>query len=326
MNRKRLALMALFGGLSTVLAGCPALMNVPFNPDQFTDYPGESTGSESPGTVYEGESTSGGSAFTASEQALYDEGFDEGFAVDEEYWQGYADSLDTKDGGTIYYTGSEIPYVEWPPYDAGYWDGIWFAYNDGYFVAYDFAFTIGFSEGYASAYAPDWFDFLAGDEHVEWLDGGWSDGYNDGFSEGRMLGATDYEQGLAFDWLDAMLWYREGNDVYIEELDLGTGEFGPVYLYEYGTDPYDLFEGKKAGAIRGHGQPRGGVRNLGLSKAAGGEVDYRALPQAQRDALDQAPDSSPRSGEALELGTTWLERVEAYLNARQNKVLSKQQR
>ena len=111
-------------------------------------------------------------------------------------------------------------------YDAGYWDGVWYAYNDGYFVCYDYAFTIGFSEGYDLAYRGDWFDFIAGDAHPEYLDGSFEDGYNDGFTEGTVFGATDYRLGLPLDWLDAMWDYRDGTDVYIEELETGTGAWG----------------------------------------------------------------------------------------------------
>ena len=106
------------------------------------------------------------------DDAEYDLGFVAGFAQDDEYWMGFDDSMDTVGFGPIYYQGSTIPIVEDPPYDAGYWDGVWYAYNDGYFVAYDYAFTIGFSEGYDLAFYPDWEDFLAGDEHVEYDDGG----------------------------------------------------------------------------------------------------------------------------------------------------------
>ena len=42
-------------------------------------------------------------------QVQYDLGYVAGFAQDEEYWQGFDDSLDTVDGGTIYYSGREIP-------------------------------------------------------------------------------------------------------------------------------------------------------------------------------------------------------------------------
>ncbi len=248
-------------------------------------------------------------------QAEYDAGFADGFAEDAEYWQGFDDSYDTVDGGEIYYSGSSIPYVESPAYEAGYWDGVWYAYNDGYFVAYDYAFTIGFSEGYDAAYYPDWFTFLQSDEHVEWLDGGFTDGYNDGFSEGRLLGATDYEAGLPYDWLDAMLWYREGNDVYIEELDLGTGEYGPVYLYEYGTDPLDY--------LKSAGEPRKRSGRAPLTIRAPGDgakaevppISYRGLPSDVQNEFDRRPESTPRSERKLTLESTWLERIEAYRGA-----------
>ncbi|MBI2425691.1 MAG: hypothetical protein HYV27_22890 [Candidatus Hydrogenedentes bacterium] len=240
-------------------------------------------------------------------QIQYDLGYVAGFAQDDEYWQGFDDSLDTVDGGAIYYSGSEIPFLDELSYDAGFYDGTWYAYNDGYFVAYDYAFTIGFSEGYDAAFASDWFVFLSNDEHVEWLDGGFTDGYNDGFSEGRILGATDYAQGLPFDWLDAMLYYREPNDVYIEELDLGTGEFGPVFLYEYGTDPLDLVKSRNAidKSLRN--------RRSGLQKQDSSGVVVRALRASDIDYYTYLPAESPRApGRALLLDTTWLERIEAY--------------
>ena len=182
----------------------------------------------------------------------YDVGFADGFALDAKYWEGYDDSMNTVDAGpiySIYYSGGSIPYVENPPYDgthyeAGYWDGVWYAYNDGYFVAYDYAFTIGFSEGYDMAFQPGWRTFLANDVHTEYDDGGFSDGYNDGFSEGRVFGAWDYDAGWPFDWLDAMMDYRAGTDLVIG--DVGTGEYGPVYLYEYGTDPHDFLKSARS--------------------------------------------------------------------------------
>ena len=245
-------------------------------------------------------------------QAEYDRGFEDGFAVDAEYWQGYDDSWDTRDGGPLYYSGSEIPYYDEISYRAGYWDGIWYAYNDGYFVAYDYAFTIGFSEGYDLAFYPDWYDFLLNDQHVEWLDGGFSDGYNDGFSEGRILGAVDYREGLPFDWLDALLWYRAGNDAYIPELDLGTGVYGPVYLYEWGTDPHDLVY-KAAPRNRNTPQrPPLTIRAPLASKTAESGVSYRTLDEFTREQLSVTPQLSPRSDYPLQLETTWLQRVQAY--------------
>lgn len=235
----------------------------------------------------------------------YDLGFEAGFAVDQEYWQGYDDSWDTRDGGEIYYTGHLIPELTDGSYDAGYYDGVWFAYNDGYFVAYDYAFTIGFSEGYDAAFASDWLPFIENDTHVEWLDGGFSDGYNDGFSEGRMLGAVDYLEGLPFDWLDAMNFYRAGEDVYIPELDLGTGEYGPVWLYEYGTNPFDLIKGAKVDGLR---SLRGGK----YAKQDQHEISYRPLPTEVTSQLSVRPEASARGNRELRLTTTWLERINEY--------------
>ena len=249
-------------------------------------------------------------------QAEYDRGFEAGFAVDEEYWNGYFDSWDTLDGGEIYYDTSHIQFYDEISYRAGYWDGIWYAYNDGYFVAYDYAFTIGFSEGYDLAYYPDWYDFLLEDEHLEWLDGGFSDGYEDGFTEGRIFGAVDYDGGLPFDWMDALDFYWEGNDVYIEELDLGTGEFGPAVLYQHGQDPYDLIE---KGITTPQARPDDRRKVTPMRKTPGAVkqtedwvVENRPLIAEAEDELDVWPQFSPRSEFELDLETTWLERIQAY--------------
>lgn len=259
-------------------------------------------------------------------QLEYDAGFVVGFAQDNEYWQGFDDSYDTIDGGDIYYTGDQIPSLDEISYDAGYYDGVWYAYNDGYFVDYDYAFAIGFSEGYDVAFGPNWEAFLRSDTHVEWLDGGFSDGYNDGFSEGRILGASDYLDGLAFDWLDALLWYQDvdangnPNDIYFQDLDLGTGEFGPVVLYEYGTNPFDLVKSTRA--------PRKGrahnpaIRGTGVNfKADLPELSYRSLTADVQSELNVKPATTPRSETALTLESSWLERVNAYNAAYSNKSL-----
>ncbi|NIA12538.1 MAG: hypothetical protein GWP08_00560 [Nitrospiraceae bacterium] len=240
----------------------------------------------------------------------YDQGFDEGFAKDDEYWLGYDDCDATEDDDPIYYSGGDIPDVASPEYDRGYWDGVWYAYNDGYFVCYDYAFTIGFSEGYDAAFYPGFLDFLATDFHVEYDNGGWGDGYNDGFSEGRIFGAADYEAGWPLDWLDALLDYRSGTDLYFDEVDLGTGEFGPVYLYEYGTDPLSF---KSATAPRATG-PVPAVRK-GAAKADAPAISYRTLTAGRQADLDVTPVSVARNGRAPTLATSWLDRVNAYLGA-----------
>ena len=251
-------------------------------------------------------------------QADYDRGFSDGFLVDDEYWRGFDESYGTVDAGPILNSGGDIPYLTSPAYDAGYWDGVWYAYNDGYFVEYDYAFTIGFSEGYDLAFWPDWADFLANDEHVEYYDGGFTDGYNDGFSEGRVLGAYDYKTGLDYDWLDAMTYYREGNDVYLDEVGLGTGADGPVVLYTYGTDPNDLV-GKAAGkpentAVISEGRSirRNGAGTAKAAKTIIPDISYRALPDNERAHFNTAPATSPRSSAALSLTTTWAQRIDAY--------------
>lgn len=260
--------------------------------------------------------------------ADYDAGFVSGFMLDDEYWQGYDDSYLTVPDGPILYTGSEIPLLEDGSYDAGYWDGVWYAYNDGYFVCYDYAFTIGFSEGYDLAYRGDWFDFIAGDAHPEYLDGSFEDGYNDGFTEGTVFGATDYRLGLPLDWLDAMWDYRDGTDVYIEELETGTGAWGPVQLYEYGVDPREYFA--KAAVPQGHSLIRhkkaeGRISPRALYAVAAplekseettynpDEISYRELTEKVRQELNVAPTVSDRSAEReITLADTWLDRVNAY--------------
>jgi hypothetical protein len=246
-------------------------------------------------------------------QADYDKGFSDGFLVDDEYWRGFDESYGTRDAGPILYSGGDIAYVTSPAYDAGYWDGVWYAYNDGYFVEYDYAFTIGFSEGYDLGFRPDWVAFLNSDQHVEYYDGGFTDGYNDGFSEGRVLGAYDYSNGLANDWLDAMTYYRGGNDVYLDQVSLGTGTSGPVTLYTYGTDPNSLTAGKTLStAASGRSIRRSAGGTAKAAKTDIPAVSYRTLPDGERARFNVAPATTPRSGDALTITTTWAQRIDAY--------------
>lgn len=258
---------------------------------------------------------------TIDPNVQYDAGFVVGFAQDSEYWKGFDDSYDTVDGGEIYYSGDLIPDLSEISYDAGYYDGLWYAYHDGYFVAYDYAFIIGFSEGYDVAFGPNWEAFLRSDVHVEWLDGGFSDGYNDGFSEGRILGASDWLDGLAFDWIDALVWYRGTdangnlNDIYFADLDLGTGVYGPVYLYLYGSNPFELVKGLKASSPRKGRAYTPSIRHQGVNTKQDyeeGIISYRPLKAAVQTELDVHPTQTPRSDTKLTLETTWLERVNAY--------------
>jgi hypothetical protein len=244
----------------------------------------------------------------------YDAGFDVGFAIDAWYWDGYFDGWDTVDVAPIYYEGGEIPFVEDPLFEAGYWDGVWYAYNDGYFVDYHYAFIIGFSEGYDNAYWPDYLEFLAVDEHFEFENGGWSDGYHDGYSEGRVFGAYDFEAALPFDWLDALLDYESGTDLYFEEVDVGTGAFGPVILYAYGTDP-NVAKSALAARSRGSRAPLR-IRTDAETKDVLPDLGslYRALDPQAEDDLDVYYSQSLRDSIELRLTTTWLERIQAYLN------------
>ncbi len=254
-------------------------------------------------------------------QADYDLGFSDGFLVDDQYWKGFDDSYGTQDAGPMLYGGADIPYVTSPAYDAGYWDGVWYAYNDGYFVAYDYAFTIGFSEGYDLGFQADWINFLKNDQHVEYYDGGFTDGYNDGFSEGRVLGAYDYSTGRAYDWIDAMMYYREGNDVYLDQVSLGTGADGPVVLYVYGTDPNDLVAAKSTAAAADHGRSirRNDDDTAKSAKTTIPAVSYRTLPDSERARFNVAPATSPRSSAALNIKTTWAQRIDAYRAAQAGK-------
>jgi len=245
----------------------------------------------------------------------YDAGFDAAFYGadgDEYYWQGYDDSYDTVDDLFLYYQGGDIPEMATPAYDSGWYDGLWYAYNDGYFVAYDYAFTVGFSEGYDAAFYDDYLDFLDGDVHIEYDNGGWGDGYNDGFSEGRIFGAADYEAFWPLDWLDALLDYRSGTDLYFDEIDLGTGDLGPVYLYEYGYDPTGL----KASSAARTAPNRMRIRAVATAKADDlPPITYRELTPARQSALDTRPATTSRSARGLTLATTWLQRINAYLDA-----------
>lgn len=253
-----------------------------------------------------------GGWLSGGDQTVYDLGYTVGFARDDWYWDGYWDGYDTLEAAPFYYDDSEIPYFETPPYEAGYWDGVWYAYNDGYFVDYHSAFIIGFSEGYDNAYWPDYLDFLATDFHAEFLNGGWGDGYEDGFSEGRIFGAYDYEAGLPFDWLDALYDYEAGTDLYFWEVDLGTGLDGPVYLYEYGTHPAFLKAKPRRTLLNRTSVPA--VRRNGAEKAA--KLDntdlYRAFTVDAQNELDVLPGTSLRSTRELMLDTTWFQRIQQY--------------
>lgn len=258
----------------------------------------------------------------------YNIGYEDGFYTDSKYWEGYDDSYLTEPpDGPILYRGSEIPALDDGSYEAGYYDGLWQAYNDGYFVSYDYGFTIGFSEGYDIGYHPDWYAFLINDAHSEYYDGSFMDGYQDGFSEGSVFGAVDYKIGLPFDWEDAMWDYRSGTDVFIDEVGFGSGE---IYLYECGIDPNAYYAKTesvrpktRSGSVRlpregaAASSPRASVASVmkQLEKAEGteGQVSYRALTDAARTDLDIRPEYSPRFSErSLKLTDTWLQRIERY--------------
>lgn len=291
--RRHYATIAVLATLLPILAGCPGGFNIDFPNDGgvVVNPPGD-------------------------DQSDYDAGFDAGFAMDDWYWDGYFDGYDTIDVTPIYYDATGIPYLESPPYDAGYWDGVWYAYNDGYFVDYHYAFVLGFSEGYDNAFWSDYLDFLANDVHYEFGHGGWIDGYDDGFSEGRVFGANDYEQGLPFDWLDALYDYEAGTDLYFEEVGVGTGVYGPVYLYQYGTDPL----AKQLAERTARKQVIRSIRNAPALKDVNvDELDmFRALSSAAEAELQVQPDRSLRNDRSLRLDSTWLQRIDSYLGAKKN--------
>ena len=259
----------------------------------------------------------------------YDLGLEDGFYEDDWYWEGYDDSVASIDYDTVYYEGSDIPFYDDNSYDAGYWDGVWYAYNDGFFTSYRYAFIIGFSEGYDNAYWPDYLAFLAADLHIENLNGGWVDGYEDGFTEGRVFGAYDFEAALPFDWLDAFLDYEDGTDLYFEEVDVGTGDLGPVILYEYGTDPLDL--SLKARQLERSEHPNGvtpAIRNSGKTTKFDPEAQdlFRSLLPDVQESYQVTPEASARSDKELRLESTWLQRIDAYDAAATAKVKAAQTR
>lgn len=264
----------------------------------------------------------------------YNRGFYLGFAEDEKYWEGFDDSFDTVPDGPLWYAGSELPWYDDNSYDAGFWDGVWYAYNDGYFVCYDYGFIIGFSEGYDAAFQKNWIAFLLNDSHPEWLDGSFEDGYNDGFSEGSVFGASDYREGRGFNW-EAALWdYRDLTDIYLDEVGFGTGEWGDVWLYEWGTDPNEFYKSKALGqksdltrrvfketakgrAIRTRRGTNKSTENMLQVKADTVEVpavSYRGLSANTKNAVEQRTfHEDRRQGQASSnLTTTRVQRLLKY--------------
>lgn len=245
-------------------------------------------------------------------QLEYDRGFDEGFKRDDYYWEGFFDSYDSLTFDDVFYQGSDIPFIDDLTFDAGFYDGLWTAYNDGYFTSYRYAFIVGWSEGYDAAFYPDYLDFLANDQHIENLNGGWGDGYNDGFSEGRVFGAFDYEAGLPFDWEDALFDYEDGVDLYFEEVDVGTGAFGPVILYEWGTDPWELKSARENRSLFRQFTPS--IRNQpGVKAETVKQQMFRPLINEAQSALNVVDEEVPRNPRGVRLTTTHLDRLNQYL-------------
>lgn len=246
-------------------------------------------------------------------QVAYDNGYEDGFLDDAEYFLGYDDSFLNETVDATFYQGDLIPFIEEISYAAGFWDGQFDAYNDGYFVAYRYAFIIGFSEGYDNAFWSDYLDFLANDWHVELLHAGFSDGYNDGFSEGRIFGAADYEANWAFNWLDAFRDWESGTDLYFEEVDKGTGIYGPVILYEWGQNPLDLNFATSQARTQSYAIMRANPSKGTRSTAPNSTIDLaRTLSTEQEAALNVSPDTTSRTNRPLTLITTWGERIDSY--------------
>ncbi len=247
----------------------------------------------------------------------YEAGREQGFKLDEWYWDGFFDSFDTVDFEPIFYDDSEIPFLEGRTFEAGFWEGVWIAYNDGYFTDYRYAFFVGFSEGYDNAFWPDYLDFLASDVHVEYLNGGWADGYDDGFSEGRVFGAFDFEADLPFDWEDAIRDYQSGTDLFFEEVGVGTGDFGPVVLYEWGANPHFLKEAAPRRASNRQGTPSIRIKRSN-SKERTLDLEsldvFRPVREDAQQELDVTPSISQRSERELRLNTSWLDRIQAVQN------------
>lgn len=255
----------------------------------------------------------GGSSEPEVSAEVYLEGFDDGFLDDSEYFLGYDESFYTVGDGPTLYSGDLIPYSDELTYQAGYWDGQFEAYNDGYFVAYRFAFIIGFSEGYDSAFASDYLSFLATDFHTEYLHGGFSDGYNDGFSEGRIFGAFDYDAFLPFDWLDAFLDWESGTDLYFVEVDLGTGEFGPVVLYEYAFNPHTIETAAREDQREISFGPTMRYNEFSTKVDGATEDAMRDFSSSQETDLSVTPTDTSRTSRGLRHTTSWLDRINAYL-------------
>ena len=224
-----------------------------------------------------------------SDQTRYNHGYDAGYASKEYYWDGFDDSY-----YSLEYDAGTFPFYEVLSYDAGKWDGLWASYNDGYFDCYHYAFVIGFSEGYDATFdREDYLGFLDLDMHDEYDDGTWDDGYNDGFSEGRVFGAADYEEGFSYDWLASLLEYEAGLDLEFAEVAVGTvgSNYPRITIYVYGTDPSSKASEKKLEGIE--------------EKQIDPLIEY----------LNFFYYDSPRGGPIINLTGTWLERIDRYLAA-----------
>ena len=258
---------------------------------------------------------------------LFNIGFESAFTeTNEHYDRGYNHSFDVYDnslpiGCGILYEGDLIGAVDALTIPAGLLDGEWYAYHDGYFAAYDDAFIIGFSEGYDVAFHEDWPTFLDLDEHLEWLDGSFRDGYHDGFTEGRIFGASDFENSeLPFDWVDALLFYTFEDDVAIDVTDsltLSTGVDGPAFLYEHGVDPAtEITEPSDCTPLV---KGTGSFRSRAKAKQAGFEAPEfmkREFSPEVLDVLQTTVESTVRGDRDTDrLEDTWFDRLIAYENA-----------
>lgn len=204
-----------------------------------------------------------------SPQSQYDAGFQTGAAsseYEEYFFFGFQDSwLVDSELDLVRYDDSSIPLYDNESFDAGYYDAIWEGYNNGYFEAYSNAILLGFETGYivgfeTAALLVNDADIVAYVQDLLFFDrehGGFIDGYNDGVWEGRMFGIDDYMREVTKDddnWRLAYSEWFQGINAVIRGTQVGSGDFGPVVFYVWGTDP--TAGGKAAAApARKHRSP-----------------------------------------------------------------------
>ncbi|MCP4643003.1 MAG: hypothetical protein GY851_21335, partial [bacterium] len=123
-----------------------------------------------------------------------------------------------------------------------------------------------------------------------------------------------YEVGLPFDWEDALADYQNETDLYFEEVDVGTGAWGPVEIYRHGDDPMTLKSLRPNRAPK-DAELRTTRGRLALKSAKDSDI-VRPFTSEAEDVLDVQPHNSARNARGLRLTTTWLERVTSYTGAK----------